>query len=174
LALKDLSAAIGDYLTFRGRLRAGERLTSVEQEEYENLVELLDLFISRKAGEPPLVSVTRRKGRRSSIRVPVEVRAVLKSASDLRECMALNLSEGGVFLATDDILPLGTETDLVLELAEEKTEVSVSGIMQWQCSGNDDPLPEGIGILFTDLDDKQSAALRRFIDGETEALVELM
>ena len=141
MALKDLSAAINDYLSFRGRLRAGERLISAEQEDYENLVELLDLFISRKAGEPPLVSVTRRKGRRSSIRVPVEVRAVLKCASDLRECMALNISEGGVFLATDNTLPLGTETHLTLELAEEKTEVSVGGVVQWVCTGEEGPLP---------------------------------
>lgn len=173
MALKDLSAAISDYLSFRGRLRAGERLTSAEQEEYENLVELIDLFISRKAGEPPLVSVTRRKGRRSSIRVPVEVNAVLKCASDLRECMALNLSEGGVFLATKKTLPLGTEVHLTLQLKAEKTEVSVGGIVQWVCL-EDGPLPEGIGIYFADLDGNQRAALQRFIDGETEALVELM
>lgn len=174
MVLKDLSAAISDYLSFRGRLRHGERLTGAEQEDYENLVELLDLFIGRKAGEPPQVSVTRRKGRRSAIRVPVEVRAVLEYASDLRECMALNLSEGGVFLTTDENLALGTETHLVLELTEEKTEVSINGLVQWVCDGAEGPLPEGIGIYFTELGDKQRSALQRFIDGETEALVELM
>jgi uncharacterized protein (TIGR02266 family) len=174
MALKELSSAIRKYVSYRQRLRAGEQLPQDEMEDYYDHLDYISLFLARKAGEKPAVTI--RNGRsRTTLRVPAAVTAQLASSSDLRECMALNISEGGIFLATDnpDLAP-GTPVRLEIVLREEKSALKLSGVVQWQSTGSESPLLSGIGIRFTGLTTAQKKALEQFVDGRTESLLDLL
>jgi uncharacterized protein (TIGR02266 family) len=77
--------------------------------------------------------------------------------------LTMNLSEGGVFVATHHILPTGSLVALHLELPREK-RIMVLGEVKWSrdYTGNDD-VPPGLGIQFVGLDAPAQAAIRRFI-----------
>jgi len=173
MSVKELAAAIRKYVSYRQRLRAEEALSQEEVEDYHDHLDMISMFLARKATEKPEITI-RRGQTRSTLRVPANVDAVLASSSDLRECMALNISEGGVFLATDnpDLAP-GTPVRLELTLKEEGSTLRLGGLVQWVSGGADAPLMAGIGIRFTGLTTAQKKALESFVDGRTEALLDL-
>jgi uncharacterized protein (TIGR02266 family) len=176
MTVKDMAAALRRYLSYRQRMRANDALSEEEEDDFEDLADLIGLFIERKAGERPGIELqgTGQK-RRGALRLPMKLEVTLTGASDLRECMALNISEGGLFLATaGQPLPTGTDIDLGLYLEEDQTHLELTGTVQWLSTGNEGVLPQGMGIRFVDLSPTQNAALARFIDGQTEALIDLM
>jgi uncharacterized protein (TIGR02266 family) len=72
-----------------------------------------------------------------------------------------NLSEGGVFIATYLLKPIGTDVRVQLELPTASIEVS--GVVRWLRTfdaGEDWP---GMGVQFDRLDPKAEAQIREFI-----------
>lgn len=176
MTVKDMAAALRRYLSYRQRTRANDILSEDELDDFDDLTDLIGLFVERKSGERPDITVkgTGQK-RRGGLRLPIELGVALQGVSDLRECMALNISDGGLFLATfSEPLPPGTDVDLDLSLVEDDTRLRLSGTVQWVSSGDDGVLPKGMGIRFVGLSPVQNEALSRFIDGRTEALLDLI
>lgn len=78
--------------------------------------------------------------------------------------LTMNLSEGGVFVATHVILPVGTLVGLHLELPRQSKRMMVLGEVRWTraFTGNED-VPPGLGIQFIGLDLDSLAAIRVFV-----------
>jgi uncharacterized protein (TIGR02266 family) len=78
--------------------------------------------------------------------------------------LTMNLSEGGVFVATHVILPPGSLVGLHLELPRNARRIMTLGEVRWsrQYTGNDD-VPPGLGIQFVGLDEESMLAIRRFV-----------
>lgn len=90
--------------------------------------------------------------RRDDNRVHADLRITLQSVGLLTEQQAVNISNGGVFLATQRLIPLGERLQLTLHFDEPMREVSARGVVVWQ---NEDSLPRqprGVGVRFTQLD----------------------
>ena len=94
----------------------------------------------------------RRLSRRHSLRAPLRVR-MRKSDIAERRAESENLSQRGVFFATDLPLSKGAALDLLLEMPEEITGVPPA---QWLCTGHvvrvvpmDSPRGKnGVGVQF--------------------------
>lgn len=174
MTVRELAAAVRKYISYRQRLRGGETLSPDDLEDYEDLADLIAAFLARKCGEPPTVTI-RCRGRRATVRLPLQLNVTLSGTSDLRECMALNISEGGIFLAAPgtDLQP-GTPVNLHLLLQEDGTRLVLQGAVQWLSTGEEDALPTGVGIRFVGMNKGQREALERFLDGQTEALVDFL
>ncbi len=79
---------------------------------------------------------------------------------------ALNLSTGGLFLETADLLPAGTPLTLEFLIPGVKHMVHCQGQVAWVNARTDKikpRLPTGFGVRFLDLDHKVAQALRAFI-----------
>ncbi len=105
---------------------------------------------------------------RAEVRVPAEVR-VRRFGDHSLEYRSVNLSTGGVFVATGDTLPPGTWVELGVQLGDRVTtrEIVASARVMW----NNDPrtpsspsLPAGMGLKFIDLDPESREALRNYVE----------
>lgn len=82
-----------------------------------------------------------------------------------------NLSEGGVFIASQHVLPIGTPVSMTFTLPDTDEPIVVTGIVKWLRAGSStegassDWIPfvkAGMGIQFHALDAKAIAAIRVF------------
>jgi uncharacterized protein (TIGR02266 family) len=71
------------------------------------------------------------------------------------------LSDGGLFVATYSLHPVGTELELRLELAELCT-LELIGRVVWIRQGSEDA-PPGMGIAFHRLSLEQREAITQFL-----------
>jgi uncharacterized protein (TIGR02266 family) len=83
--------------------------------------------------------------------------------------LTMNISEGGLFVATHAILPVESVVALHLELPPSK-RIMCLGEVRWtrDYTGNDD-VPPGMGIRFVGLDLDSAAAIRAFVLSTLEA-----
>ena len=94
----------------------------------------------------------RRAADRISLRTPLRVR-VWKSAIPERTAESENLSEQGMFFATDLALRVGTVVEVMLKMPEE---ITGEPPVEWRCTGHVvhvDPLAagpgkQGVGVQF--------------------------
>jgi uncharacterized protein (TIGR02266 family) len=85
--------------------------------------------------------------------------------------LTMNISEGGVFVATHEILPVGSPVALHLELPRER-RIMVLGEVRWsRAYTGDDDVPPGLGIKFVGLDLESLSAIRRFMTKIREPLL---
>jgi uncharacterized protein (TIGR02266 family) len=84
--------------------------------------------------------------------------------------LTMNISEGGVFVATHMLLPMGAM--VVLNLTLEGETIATLGQVRWTrdfCVDSD--VPPGIGIQFVNLDKRMLFAIRRFMATVREPLL---
>ncbi len=110
------------------------------------------------SGEMPAAIQSRRNER-----VPVEMAVGLASESNFYQGFTENLSEGGVFVATYNLRPIGTKMEVRLGFHTGE-DLVIPGIVRWVRSYSDvsDAWP-GLGIQFDGLTKDQEEAIQRFI-----------
>jgi uncharacterized protein (TIGR02266 family) len=112
---------------------------------------------------PPPPPVSRPQGRRALPRVRMQAAVDLHSDTNFFTGFSTNLSEGGLFVATVNALPLGTGVELEFTLAGKR--LKVPGVVRWIRLVND-RTPEifpGMGIRFEGLDPETSGLISRFV-----------
>jgi uncharacterized protein (TIGR02266 family) len=108
------------------------------------------------------VSINRRVSDRKRVRVAVS----MSSDSNLYVGFADNMSEGGIFVATHEFLPIGDVIDLEFRLSDDEDPVTASAEVRWHRAVTDadiDVLP-GFGAKFLDLDDEDRQRLELFLE----------
>ena len=101
---------------------------------------------------------------RASARVPMQTQVDMSSDSNVFTGFSTNLSEGGLFVATVNLLPVGTPVDLTFTLPGNR-RLSVRGEVRWTRE-IDDRVPDvfpGVGVRFLELSAEASDALHRFV-----------
>jgi uncharacterized protein (TIGR02266 family) len=101
---------------------------------------------------------------RYSPRVKMQASVDLSSDNNFFNGFSSNISDGGLFVATVNLLPIGTEIDLTFSLPTGE-KVAAHGLVRWVREVNDN-LPDafpGLGIQFTRLDDSAQAAIDQFV-----------
>jgi uncharacterized protein (TIGR02266 family) len=100
--------------------------------------------------------------RRLAQRFQVDLELTLQSESTIWIGHAENVSDGGVFVATKELKPIGTEVEMTLKLPGNMLPVWAVGVVCWirETSGKADA-PLGMGIQFRLIADE---ALRRIRD----------
>lgn len=83
--------------------------------------------------------------------------------------LTMNISEGGVFVATHEILPVGSVVALHLELPRSNRIMCLGEVRWTRGYTNNDDVPPGMGIRFVGLDLDSAAAIRAFVLSTLEA-----
>jgi uncharacterized protein (TIGR02266 family) len=92
----------------------------------------------------------------------LEVRVSLDSEHNFIMGRSENISEGGLFIATNEVRPLGSTAVIEVWLPGETKPVTATGEVRWVRPGG--ALAAGIGFRFIELADDDVAAIRRFVE----------
>lgn len=108
--------------------------------------------------------------RRNHERVSLEVEVSMTSENNFYTGFTQDISEGGVFVASHETLPLGTELSFALKLG--KGVVHCKGVVRWirEAGPYLQGVPPGMGVMFEDLAPKVQAAINDFIAGRRESI----
>ena len=100
--------------------------------------------------------------KRTSLRVPTRLRVGFESFGELRDCLMTNISQGGLFIATDDPLEVGSKIRLRLKIDETGQDVEVEGSVAVVNVGADMcSTDRGMGIRFENLSEQQEALVQQ-------------
>ena len=101
---------------------------------------------------------------RRATRVPLEVEVTLESDHNFFAGVANNVSEGGIFVATLNPPPVGSEVGFELLLGGER--FLVVGVVRWvrdeRAASNG--APAGCGVKWGHLEEGALDAIHRFLD----------
>jgi len=100
--------------------------------------------------------------RRYSRRVDLDVDIGLHSETNFFVGFAEDISDGGLFVATYDLLPIGTELTLSLVLPGGRQIVAPARVT-WIRDPHDGDLAPGVGVRFERLEDEDREAIDRFL-----------
>ena len=104
-------------------------------------------------------------------RVEYEVSVNLKSANNFYTGLAENVSEGGLFIATEAPLHMGEELTVHLRLMRAQPESYHCEVCWIRPTGANGRLPAGMGVRFKDLTTAQTSALQSFVDTKVKDTV---
>jgi uncharacterized protein (TIGR02266 family) len=98
-------------------------------------------------------------------RIPVAVRVDLRSENTFFTGFSENISEGGLFIATEAPHEIGDELDVELSLMGGGHRIAQKVVVRWirpsEAAGG---LPAGMGVQFLALTDHEKVALQEFVD----------
>lgn len=102
--------------------------------------------------------------RRASPRINLNAEVTFSGHDNFYTGFAEDVSEGGLFVNTYDIKPIGTEFDLKFSLPSGE-EVEATAIVRWVREPRDpnSEVPPGMGLQFLALSDINKAAIERFL-----------
>jgi uncharacterized protein (TIGR02266 family) len=95
-----------------------------------------------------------------------ELELAIKFSTESQHCTAVtaNLSEGGLFISTTELKPIGTQIDLTITLPPPLPAVWARGEVRWigeASSGAEAPL--GMGVQFQMISDESLRTIREFL-----------
>ncbi len=114
---------------------------------------------------PPPLKAAGADVKRGSQRVQMQAAVDMTSDDNFFSGFSANISDGGLFIATVDYMPKGTQVDLSFSLPTGE-RIKALGVVRWIREVNDkDPSSfPGLGIQFADLDETGQQAIRAFIE----------
>ncbi len=129
-----------------------------------------DAIIHRPVKRHQLLSVARtfldladRQLSRVATRLPVEFGM---NGNDLKTNYSVNLSPGGLFVATDTVMPVDTPLALRVQFSDKGRSLSCRGRVAWlnHPDGKKKPhLPTGMGIEFSQLANEQLNVVKGYL-----------
>ena len=105
-----------------------------------------------------------KKPQRISPRIKMQAAVDFNSDNNFFNGFSANISDGGLFVATVNVLPLGTEVDLAFSLPSGE-RIEAKGVVRWVREVNDQ-LPDmfpGIGVQFAALAPQAQSAIDQFL-----------
>ncbi len=104
--------------------------------------------------------------RRNEQRVSVRAGVTMNSESNFYIGLANNISEGGIFLATYDLLPVGSTIEVEFRLPGNDKPIRASAEVRWhrQVAISHDDAPVGFGAQFVSIDEADKKRLQEFVD----------
>lgn len=101
-------------------------------------------------------------GGRQHGRLPLSVRVAYRSTGTFLVAYSVNLSKGGIFLETEEPLPIGSPIALELEVPTIGL-LKLAGKVAWLREQNPEGLPQGMGVQFSSLDDNYGSAIDELV-----------
>jgi uncharacterized protein (TIGR02266 family) len=114
---------------------------------------------ARTSSGPAAAAEIRRHARHN-----VELEVTMESETNFYMGLTENLSEGGLFIATHVLKPLGTQLEVAFKLPEMTEPIKVTGTVRWvrEYSETSDTSP-GMGVRFEAVGPELTEQIRRFL-----------
>ena len=110
---------------------------------------------------------------RASVRVPLSLNVNFESRGEVRKCLMKNLSAGGIFVATESPLPIGTPFNVRIRIEKAGEEVELPGeVVTVGVTANLAEKANGMGIRFVNLSEAQQQLVARFAEEAMKKAIE--
>ena len=127
--------------------RAERGLTPAELRRWVALKGMLNRSFSPGIGKA-------RANERASVRVPTRLGASFETVGEIRRSLMTNLSRGGVFLRTEDLVDLGTRFELCIHIDESGEDIRVRvEVVSHNVGPGFGTDEHGRGLRFLDMDE---------------------
>lgn len=105
-------------------------------------------------------------------RVPFQVEITVESDHNFYTGFTQNISEGGLFIATPKLLPVGTKIAFTFRVDATTEPVSVYGVVRWlrESSRLTEDAPPGMGVQFSDLPPAIEDRINQFIRRQRDTI----
>ena len=101
--------------------------------------------------------------RRRSPRMDVVLKVRFQSKEDFQEALIHNISQVGVYLATDTPFNVGYQFFIEIDLPGEKGTIKGECEVMWVNEIEVKDYPKGMGVQFLDLKSKDQALLEKYL-----------
>ena len=105
--------------------------------------------------------------RRKQRRFPLALEIALHGQAQFWVGTTKDIAEGGVFVATRELRPIGAELELTIKLPQPFKPIWAVGSVRWIRDTSAEEAPLGMGIQFTMVSDESLEDIRRFLAGAT-------
>jgi uncharacterized protein (TIGR02266 family) len=126
----------------------------------------IQALLARPIGREDLFGAIRRVAMPTgapTVRVPVSTTATLATSAGQVSGQVMNLSRGGVYVATETPPPTGERVKVGLTLPRFTNAITLNGRVKWSNPKPSAELPAGVGVEFTDLPKLTESTLNLFI-----------
>jgi uncharacterized protein (TIGR02266 family) len=133
------------------------------------LSNILRAFAPKPAPTPPSADLD---SRRRHSRVAVNLEVTMESESNFYSGFSMNLSEGGLFVATHDYQQIGAQLQVTLSLPDGDEPIIASCVVRWVREYNPiipDMIP-GMGVQFVQLTPFELNRIEQFCKGLRDPL----
>ena len=111
--------------------------------------------------------------KRESVRVPLDLNVDFESRGEIRKCLMKNLSAGGIFVATESPLPIGTPFNVRIRIGRTGEEIELPGeVVSLGVSANLAREQHGMGIRFVHLTEAQTRLVEEFSEEAMKKAIE--
>jgi uncharacterized protein (TIGR02266 family) len=101
--------------------------------------------------------------KRAHPRAVATIEIEFKKVIDFVTSYLLNVSNGGLFVKTDDIYPLDSIVFLRFTMPGDTQPIEVEGKVVWRNMGGREYFPKGMGIKFLKLNDADNEKIKIFV-----------
>lgn len=109
--------------------------------------------------------MTNEKERRTSERLPVQLRVDYQSAESFISEYTMNISRGGMFISTRTPLNIGTTIELIFRIPNREVPFKILGEVAWITPyDRKSNLIPGMGIRFKEMKEEDKKAFDNFIE----------
>ena len=152
-----VSALVSEFVPLnRRRVHGDPPLSVAELERWMELRELLEYEFG--SSNPPLAG-----SRRRMLRVPTHLKVRYSGGSDAASNLH-DISEGGAFIETAELLDSGTPLKLEIDPGNGQASLQLDAVVRWGRELPNMDGPTGIGVEFENIEDGDFAALGRLVE----------
>jgi uncharacterized protein (TIGR02266 family) len=102
--------------------------------------------------------------RRAHTRATLKTSVHFGSESNFYTGFTQDVSAGGLFVATHNVVPMGTVIDLVFSIPDKGPPITVQGEVRWAAEYNpSSDCSPGLGLRFVDLPEENRARIENWI-----------
>jgi uncharacterized protein (TIGR02266 family) len=104
------------------------------------------------------------KDRRAHARVTLKTSITMSSESNFYTGFMNDISEGGLFVSTYNLQPIGSTINLEFNLPDSEEPIKAQGVVRWLKEANPDvEMEPGLGVQFTNLSDVDRRRIEHFV-----------
>ena len=163
--MSDMPGLLRAYMALDKQRKAGG-LSPADMARWAQLKNSLNHHFQPKVNEQHAKS-------RASVRVPLALNVCFESRGEVRKCLMTNLSAGGIFVATESPLPIGTPFNLRIRVEKTGEEIELPGeVVSVGVSANLAEEERGMGIRFTNLDEAQQKQVAKLYEHAMKQAIE--
>jgi uncharacterized protein (TIGR02266 family) len=153
--MSDMPGLLRAYLALNKRRKAGG-LSPADMTRWSQLKGALNRHFQPDVEEQHSRS-------RDSVRVPLDLNVNFESRGEVSKCLMKNLSAGGIFVATESPLPIGTPFNVRIRIERTGEEIELPGEVVSVGASADLAVEEhGMGIRFVNLTEVQLKQVAEF------------
>lgn len=160
----DVAARFREYRHLEKK-RAEGGLTPAELRRWIAIKRMLSRSFSPGGTEPAA-------DRRESLRVPTRLGASFATVGEIRRSLMTNLSCGGVFIRTEDLVDVGTRLELCIHIDESGEDIRVRAeVVSHNVGPSFGSDEHGMGMRFLDLDEATRKQIEKLYERSLHELV---